>query len=29
MKTIVIYYPELDNFSDDEIDGGNNNVLSA
>ena len=22
MKTIVIYYPELDNFSDDEIDGG-------
>lgn len=22
MKTIVIYYPELNNFSDDEIDGG-------
>ena len=22
MKTIVIYYPELNNFSDEEIDGG-------
>ena len=22
MKTIIIYYPELDNFSENEIDGG-------
>ena len=22
MQAIIIYYPELDNFSDDEIDGG-------